>query len=589
MEILSSSYINEMIYNFKSVEIKKRLSSIQTKKSNFSSLSSTITDVSSKVTSLLSSLDKLKATSSSSIFNTKSALSSNESYLTATADKTANIGSYELFVTQLAKNDMVISQDVSSSAVSGLTGKHSFTVKTGDGTNADFTSTISVDLDGTETNSELLSKISSAINTDYVEVNSSAKTAANNYTGNESTIKINLNGTDYSINVTGGGTYEQLIDELVENINSGIDGINAEKVLDDPSTGDVRLKVTGSKTTDYISISHDSGFDLVTDLGIQVDKEVGAASVLSASSFAPGSDTSQLSITSKNSGLDYRIKSIADNSGSTILAQLGLNLGSSRPSFDQSIEPDTAGFVYSDITNANNQLNAKFSFNNVQIQKNSNTVSDLVSGMTFNIKSVMKDTDPKVNITVEHNNETIRNDVNDFIKKFNDVYTLLKEKTKSTETSRGILRGEATVSSLLNSLRSIGHTTFGDSDNEFRYLSQIGIKFDATTGLSISDSTLFDDKVNNNTSEVENLFNSSNGLATTLYDSLKKYSGAEGYLSLAKQSYDNSAKYLSDRIDSVTTSIDKSAEVLRKRYQSMQTQLATLLSTQSFFGTGSNY
>jgi flagellar hook-associated protein 2 len=96
---------------------------------------------------------------------------------------------------------------------------------------------------------------------------------------------------------------------------------------------------------------------------------------------------------------------------------------------------------------------------------------------------------------------------------------------------------------------------------------------------------LFEEKINSDSDAVEKLFNSENGFATTFYDKLNAYTGADGYLQLSIESYNNSTRYLSDRIDSVSKSIDKSADVLRKKYQQMQTQLATLLSNQSFFST----
>lgn len=585
MEILSSSYINELIQSYKSVEVNRRLEPIEARRKNFSTLSSTLTTVSSKVTSLLTSFSALKSTSTSSIFNTKSSTSSNESFVTASADKSANVGSYELFVQQLAKRDMLISQDLDSSTVSGLSGTHTFTINTGDGSNPDFNSKISLELDGTETNSELLEKISNAVNGDKAEINSGAKVAADVYADGASTIKFNVGGEEYSVSVSGGGTYEELIDELVQVISTNVDGVTAEKVLDDPAAGDVRLKLTVENSDDYISISHESGFDLVSDLGIEATKEIAAHSAVSASNFNPTSDSSQFSLTAKNSGLDFRIKNISDDAGSNVLNQLGLNLGSTRPTFDQTGDPDTAGFVYADITEAGNELNSRFTFNNVQIQNNSNTVEDLVNGVSFNLKSVMQESDPSVSIIVDNDTDSIKSEINGFIEKFNELYTFLKEKTKSTEDSRGVLRGESTVSSLLNTLSSVGYTSFGAESDEINYLSQIGIAFDSSTGLSLKDADLFEEKINSDSAAVEKLFNSDNGFATTFYDKLNSYTGAEGYLQMSIESYNNSTRYLSDRIDSVSKSIDKSADVLRNRYQQMQTQLATLMSSQSFFSS----
>jgi len=587
MEILSTSYIEQLVYNYKSAEVEKRLSSMNTKKDKFSSISSTLGNISSKVTSLISSLTTLKSTSSTSIFNSKAAVSSNQDLITATADKTANVGAFSLFVNQLAKSDMLLSKDIGISTVVGTSGTHTFSIRTGDGSDGDFTSNVSVTLDGTETNESLLEKIADAVNTDYAEVSSTEKVAANSYSGGASSLTFDVGGTEYTVDVTGGGTYEDLIDELVQEINSNVNGVVAEKVLDDPAAGDVKLKITTEDSDDYVSISHSSGFDLATDLGITATKEIGASGVITASSFTPSSDKAQLSFTSKSTGLDYRIKEISDDSGSSILSQLGLNLGTSRPTFDQSSDPDTAGFVYADITSDGNELNSKFLFNNISVQNNSNEVENLVSGVTFNLKSVMTaGTDAEVNVTVENDKDTVKSEIQEFIDKYNEIYTLVKQKTKSVDGSRGELRGEATTNSLMNALRSVIYTAYGDSGNEFSYLSQIGISFNTNTGLQISDSELFEEKVKNNSEDLQNLFNGDNGLATVLHEKLSSYTGADGYISLAKDNYDGSVQYLNNRIDSVSTSIDKSAELLRKRYQALQSQLAMLMSSQSFFSSG---
>lgn len=583
MEILSTAHINSLVDSYLETQTNQRLSTISSRKSKASTISSSLTTINSKVSSLLTILSNLKSTSSSSIFNSKAALSSNESFITASSNKSAGVGSYDFFVSQLAKNDLALSNDLSSTGTPGISGTHTFTINTGDETATDLTSSVSVEFDGTETNEEYMQKVRDAINSDKARFSSNEKTAASSYSGGTSTIKFDVNGTEYSVTADGGGTYEELIDELVEKINSDVDGVTAEKILDDPASGDVKLRLTVDNKSDYISVTHESGFDLVSDLGIAKTKEIAASGVVTASSFSPASGKTQLSITSKNSGLDYRIKNLSDDSGFTALAQIGLNLGTSRPAFDQTPDPDTAGYVYSDITDENNLLNAKFKFNGIDIQNNSNIVSTLVEGVTFNLNSVMEQSDPNVTVTVENDIETVKTEIKNFIAKFNDLYSYIKEQTKSVDGTRGILRGEGTTQSLLNTLRSIGYGAFGNDGDEIQYLSQIGISFNSNTGLSITDSSLLDEKLESNAGDVEAFFNSENGLAATFHSTLDAYTGADGYLSLSINNYDSSVRYLSDRMESVQKSINQGAEILRDKYTMLQQQYAMLLSSQSLF------
>ena len=142
------------------------------------------------------------------------------------------------------------------------------------------------------------------------------------------TFTIDLNGTETSISVDGGGTYENLIDEIVSKVNSSVTGVSAEKVSDSPNPGDVSLKLTVTDSKNYISITNTGSFDVVSDLHIGAVKEKGASGVVSASAFSPASGTTQFSLTSKQTGADYRIKNLSDSGTSTALSSIGLNLGS---------------------------------------------------------------------------------------------------------------------------------------------------------------------------------------------------------------------------------------------------------------------
>lgn len=581
---LTTSGINSFVNSYKLAEKNKIIAPLTNKKTTYQNRYSSYSTISSKLSALKTLMSSFKLTDTESIFKAKKTTSSNSNFVSATVENSANVSAYQLFVSQLAKSDMVVSSDLASSNTNSITGTHTFTIKTGDGSGGEYVSNIEVEFESSETNETMMKKIANAINSDKAVISSSEKTATSSYSGGSSTFTININGTETSISVIGGGTYEELIDEIVSQVNSNVSGVTAEKVLDSPNVGDVKLKLTVEDSDDYITITNTSGFDLVSDLGISATKEKGASGVVTASVFSPSVDISQFSITSKNTGLAYRITNLADEIGSSALDSLGLNLGSARPAFVQSDSSDTPGFIYSDITEANNQLNSKFVFNGINVQKSSNNVDDLVSGVTFNLHSVMQSSDNNVNITVENDAETVKTQIEDFVTKFNDIYKYLKDNTNSVDGTRGNLIGDANANSLIQFFRSAAYSEIsGLPANNLKYLTQIGITFNYTTGLEISDSDLLLKKINDTPDQVEALFNSTNGLANTIYDKIDPYLGSSGYLATSQSSIDSTITYLTDKISAVESRIDKSAEVLRNKYIRMQSQLATLLSTQNLF------
>ena len=586
--ILTTSNITALVNSYITDQTNRIISPITTRKTRYQNLSSAYSAFSSKLTSLKSLLVDFKISDSTSLFSKKAATSSEPTFITTSVENSASIGAYSMRVDQLAKNDVLLSQDFASSDANTITGTHTFTIKTGDGTNPDITSNVEVTFSGSETNQTVMEKIRDAINSDKAVVESGTKSASTSYTGGASTFTIDLNGTETSISVNGGGTYEDLIDEVAAKINSDISGVSAEKVLDS-GTGNVSLKLTVNDSKNYISISHSSGFDVVSDFGIGVVKEKGASGAVTASSFSPSSGYTQLSLTSKETGVNYRIKELSDSGSSTALSSLGLNIGTNRPAFDQSTEPDTAGFLYSDIS-SNSLLNAKLTFNGLSINRDSNIIDDLVTGVTFNLKAAMQSSDSDVSVSVANDVQTIESKVQDFITKFNDIYQFLKTNSSATSSSisgtssytPGVLSYDSNASSLLSILRSVAYTgVAGIPTGDINSLSQIGITFDTSTGLSISDTSTFEQKVNENADQVAALFNSTNGLANTLYNQIDPYLGVSGYLTLKKNSYNDNVTSLSDKISAAQDRINKSADNLRTQYEKLQSQLAEMISLQN--------
>lgn len=581
---LTTSGITSFINSYKTAERNKTVTPLTNKKTSYQNKYSAYSEISSKLSALKSLMSNFKLTGSDSVFQAKKATSSNSDFVTATVTNSASVSAYQLFVSQLAKSDIAVSKDLTSATANAITGTHSFTIKAGDGAGGEFLSNIEVEFGSSETNQTMMEKIANAINSDKAEVLSTNKTASSAYTGGTSTFTININGTETDVTINGGGTYEDLVDEIIGQINDNVSGVTAEKILDSPSTGDVKLKLTVDDSDDYISITAKSGFDLVSDLSISANKEKGASGIVTASVFSPTSDTSQLSITAKYTGVDYRITSLDDDTSSSALSELGLNLGTTRTAFNQTTSPDTAGFIYSDITTENNLLNSKITFNGLSIQKSSNNIDDLVSGVTFNLNSVMQATDNNVNISVSNNVEEVKSQIQDFITKFNDIYQYLKTATSSIDGQRGNLISDANANSLLDFFRSTAYSEVtGLPTNDIKYLTQMGITFNSSSGLSISDESLLEKKITDNVDEVEAIFNSSNGIANLIYDKIDPYLGSAGYLALSQASFESTIDYLNDKIESAETRIDKSAEVLRAKYQALQNQLAILLTNSSLF------
>jgi flagellar hook-associated protein 2 len=582
-DLLTTSGINTLVTNFKTSETSKRLTPLTTRKTRYENLDSAYSTISSKISSLTSILSTLKETGTSSAFIDKSATSSNTNFVNVTASGSALAGSQTLRVNQLAKSDLVLSKDLTSSGASTditTTGTHDFVITSGDGEGGTFTSTVSVTFEaadftaGTISNQKVMEKIQSAVNSDKAVVTSNSLTGSSASSGS---FTLNLNGTETTITYSA-GTYSDIFDSIVTQINA-LSGITAEKVI---NGSNYQLKLTVTDSSKYITINGDTG-TLLTEMGVSVTKEKGASGLVSASTFSPVTANSQFSFTAKQPGYDNRILSMTDSGTGKALTSIGLNLGATRQTFVQNAGVDTPGYVL-----AESALNSKFEFNGLSLERNSNTITDLLAGVTVNLKSVMQATDTTVSLTVEGDTTKVKDKVQSFVTKFNELYTYLKEKSTSTGTTRGLLLGDSTADSVLSILRTVATGTIsGISTTDINTLSKLGITFTTSSGLTISDSSRLESAIKDNISQVEAVFNSTNGIATVLYDRLNPYLGVDGYITKSKANFSTSIQSLADNITYQQTRIDKNAEMLRNQYLKLQSQLATLLSNQNYFMTGS--
>ncbi|HMN16864.1 MAG TPA: flagellar filament capping protein FliD [Ignavibacteriaceae bacterium] len=579
-DLLTTSGINSLVNSYINSEKSNRISPLETRKTKYTKISNIYSGLLTKVDALKSKMNTLKATGTSSAFAAKKAVSSNTTAVTVSANQSAQRGNFSLRVNQLAKNDLVVSLDKNSNSFSSITapGTYSFTMKSGDGEGGQFYSNISLNLtesdftNGNITFDALSKKISKAINDDKAEVLSDSVSGSSISSG---TFKVNLNGTETTINYSA-GTYEEVIDSIISQLEN-ISGLTAEKVADGSN---VKLKFTVTDSSKYISINSDTG-SLLSELGISINKEKGASGVVSAASFYPAAGLSQISLTAKNSGSGFSIEEISDTSGN-ILSEFGLNLGTNRTAFVQNESgEDTAGFVYN-----LSSLNAKINFNGLNIERYSNTISDLVTGVTISLKAVMSEDDTDVNIDVTNDVSSVKGKVEEFISAFNDIYTYIKTNSTSVDGVRGILLGDASASSLLNILSSTAYSPVsGLGSGTINSLSKMGITFNTNTGLSITDSSQLTNVLEDNILEVEQLFVSENGVASNLYNKLQPYTGSAGYLTTRKNSLDNNIESINDSITQAQSKIDKRAEALRMQYIQLQSQLSELFASVGNFNS----
>lgn len=145
------------------------------------------------------------------------------------------------------------------------------------------------------------------------------------------------------------------------------------------------------------------------------------------------------------------------------------------------------------------------------IERSSNTITDVLPGITFVLNSTGSST-----ITVTTDTNGIKEKIKNFVAAFNEIRKYIKENTayKTTTKEAGILLGNYAVDTIKNRLNAIissRPTGFRDGYDVYVNLMQIGISTDAeigseTEGLLIINEDMLDKALSENPDGVANLF-----------------------------------------------------------------------------------
>lgn len=247
---------------------------------------------------------------------------------------------------------------------------------------------------------------------------------------------------------------------------------------------------------------------------------------------------------------------------------------------------DSLGFGDSKVKKTVGQ-NAKFTLDGIEMERNTNTPTDVVDGVTFTFKKA----DPTKTITLGLTNDTDKelSAVKDFVNQYNSVMSFLSEKMDVGDPSKsdnktGALAGDSTLISLQSKLQS---TVLGGKSVDGVSASTLGLSVDRNGTLSL-DETKFKAQLAKNPNAVKDFFfvdtsskysteKTGTGYTDDFKAVLDRYtstkSGSEGVISLRKSSYQSEIKDYNKQIERITEQI----ATKRARYVTMFTNLDTAI------------
>ena len=229
--------------------------------------------------------------------------------------------------------------------------------------------------------------------------------------------------------------------------------------------------------------------------------------------------------------------------------------------------------------------NAAASLNGLPISSDSNTLSNVLDGMTLTLGKV---TTAPVLVEAKTDTTSIRKALDTFVTAYNDLNKLLADQTKydSANKTAGTLQGDSATVSMRSQMRSLLGANSGASAM-FSRLAEVG--FDVQTDGSIK---LNETKLSNglaNLGEMKKLFSNSdlatpsnNGIATQLRAMADQVLSIEGSLSTRSEGLRKRIDMNQDRQDQLEDRITLIEKRLRAQYTALDKQMASLNSLSNY-------
>ena len=338
---------------------------------------------------------------------------------------------------------------------------------------------------------------------------------------------------------------------------------------DDPSnrvTIDVTVTPTGTtneEILDEIAAAINDAMDSAVSAGT-IKKEEAA----SAAGVNETSDTARLTLSSGQTGFANRL--VLNDSNRGLLANLGLN--------DAVVASGTGGGMVTDVgtSEADSVLNSMFKLNGLTMYRSTNSITDALDGITLDLKKVGGG---EQGFAVKPDKEGIKTEIEDFIKKYNEIISLIEAKSEIDADAgiRGDLADDSTFRSLRYQLRNdVVLPVNGQPANAVRMITDLGIEINKDGTLTLKDSDALIAAVEKDAGAVESLFAGADGIATRLETRIDRFVGVNGILSDRKDSVDSKIKRLKDRIEDWDDRLARREDQLRLQFAKVQETIAVL-------------
>lgn len=246
---------------------------------------------------------------------------------------------------------------------------------------------------------------------------------------------------------------------------------------------------------------------------------------------------------------------------------------------------------------------AKLRVDGSDFTRSSNTISDIITGVSLDLKSTSEKNDDgslqSEQLTLSSDTSAIKTSIKDFIKQYNALLTQTTAASKyvavdtqsasdsdvaTQSDENGALVGDSLLRGLVGDIRSTVNGVYGDSMAEYSALADLGITIDTTSGQMTLDESKLDEAIASEPEQIANLFqdhNGQQGISSKLNDIITCFIGddsnkIDGQIKTTTDGLDSQVKIVETQIAKTQKLIDSQVERYRVQFQNLDTTLSKL-------------
>lgn len=227
------------------------------------------------------------------------------------------------------------------------------------------------------------------------------------------------------------------------------------------------------------------------------------------------------------------------------------------------------------FTKQNKAVNAKFKLDGHEFETADNMVSDLIPGVTLDLKKAQPGQPVRINVT--ENYDVISGKVKSFVDSYNAALGFIQDQNKLTPGPNGMQRlgplgGESMLRSAQSRLREIIQDT-QQTDSKYRRIIELGVEFNRNGTLTFNQDK-FTKAVNAQPQEVIEFLRGDlqkTGFITNMKNKIQQMTdGQSGVVTGRKKSMQSKSADIDKRIERKEASLAKREEQLRNQFAKME-------------------